>query len=711
MQKKYLAAYIGAIASLAAASHSVQAEDFRLEEIVVTAQKREQSQQDVPIAITAVSAADIERIGATEVKDIQFSTPNLVVAGTNPVQQSFGIRGVSDRGRNPGYDQRIGVYVDGVWVGKSAASNQSALDVQTMEILRGPQGTLFGKNTVAGAINITTKRPTDELSGFIHGEAGNYDKRKIKGTLNAPLSDNLLGKLSFSQETRDGYIKNLNTAARDDLNDKDETAVRAQLLWDVSESTEVLFTVDHFEAEANDILAGEATNDATAPKIHEVSINRTAKAVVDGVGGASFQINHELESGFNLTSITAYRYEDWYTEDYDEDQTAFDGAASNIAADSTHYSQEIRLASPSGETFDYVLGLYYLQQDIEGDGSALLNPALLGGPNTIVTAAYDTEIEVTSWAAFAHSNYQLTDNLQLTAGIRYTEETKDVDFAITDATGFFTTDSAKDDRKSTDVSPKVSLNWFVSEDVMLYAGYSRAFKSGGYNTDFIADLDGLEFDDELVDAFEVGMKSTWLDGRLRLNAAIFESQHEDFQVQAQTPVSGGGSILTVSNAGELTSKGMEMDMQFMATEWLRMWASYGYTDAKFDEFLGCAAPGGDCSGNRPSEAPKENYNIGAEVTIPALGGEVFANLNYFWRDEMYSNPTNTDVQLNEEYEELGGRVGWTSANEDWTVYLWGKNLTDKETQVYNSTTFLSQQRSLYNQPRMFGVAMRWNFGM
>jgi iron complex outermembrane receptor protein len=713
MAKRPLFLALAAVAGLCSGAVSAQ----QLEEVVVTAQKRAQSQQDVPIAITAVSMEDMERLGATEVKDIQYSTPNLVIAGTNPVQQSFGIRGISDRGRNPGYDQRIGVYVDGVWVGKSAASNQSALDVQTMEILRGPQGTLFGKNTVAGAINITTVKPSDEFYGYVQGEIGNYDLIRVKGSFNAPLSDTIKARLTVSSDQRDGYVDNVaDGVGSDEYNDKDELALRGQLLWDVGDNTELLFSIDHLENDFVDVLGGVDKNDPVAPDPFEVNINGVQEAAVDGVGGVSLHINHVMDNGFELTSITAYRYEDWFFSDNDEDYTPLTIANSGIAADSDHFTQELRLASPAGERLDYVLGLYYLDQNIQGDGDATLDMTLLTGgavPLPAYFINYEADVDVMSWAAFVHANYQLTDNLQLTAGLRYTYEEKEIDYIMSDPfTIFFANGSFADDRDGDDLSPMASLNWFINDDVMLYARYARAFKSGGYNADFIADLDGLEFDDEQVDAYELGLKSTWLDGRLRLNMAVFESDHSDFQVQAQTPVAGGGSVLTISNAGELTSRGFEADLQWLATDWLRVWGAYGYTDAEFDEFKGCVVDGevGDCAGNRPPEAPESNYSLGAELTFPLAGGEAYASANYFWRDEMYSNPSNEVGFLNEEYSELGGRLGWSSGSGAFDVFLWGKNLTDEETQVYNSVSFLGTERAIYNAPRMYGVGMRWNFG-
>jgi iron complex outermembrane receptor protein len=211
-----------------------------------------------------------------------------------------------------------------------------------------------------------------------------------------------------------------------------------------------------------------------------------------------------------------------------------------------------------------------------------------------------------------------------------------------------------------------------------------------------------------VDAYELGIKTTLLDGRLRLNGAVFSTNHSDFQVNAQLPISPTKTIITVTNAGELTSQGFELDFQFLATEWLRLWGSYGYADASFDSYKACG-PGLDCTGNKAPDAPKVNYNFGAEATMPMADGEIFANTQYFWRDEMYSNPVNNVESLSESYDELSGRIGWRSSSDAWNISLWGKNLTDKEAAIYNVRSFLGTPASQFNTPRTFGVSVKWNF--
>ena len=714
MRKTYLAVQIGALIAVSSGfSVNTLANDLELEEVMVTAQKRDQSSQEVPIAITAISSADIERMGANELKDVQFSTPNLTITGNNPNQQSYGIRGISDKGRNAGYDQRLGVYVDGVWVGKGAASNQSTLDIESVEVLRGPQGTLFGKNTVAGAISINTKKPGDEFAGFISADVGNYDYRDITASINVPLSDSVKAKVSVNKSDRDGYIENIFLGK--DFNNLDSVAGRAQVLWEVSEQTEVYFTADHYENESRWVASEQIPEFENVPEAkppYVVSMDEPNTFDVDGVGGVSMTISHELDSGFEVTSISAYRYEELNYVGSDQDYTASPIAASTYDEESSLFSQELRLSSPADENFNYVVGLYYLNQTIEAmGGSHLFHTYFIN---------HDEEVGVESYAAFVHANYQLTESLQLTAGVRYTNESKDVDYFIEDDTGFFVSpttgvyvsDSYIGDRSSSDVSPKISLNWFASEDIMVYGGYSKAFKSGGYNTDWIASLQGFEFDDESVDAYELGIKTTLLDGRLRLNAAAFYSNHSDYQVQAQTPIEAtGGSTLTILNADKLTSQGFEMDFQFLATDWLRFWGSYGYSDVEFVKFDGCTKNGligQDCAGNQPADSPKMNFNFGGELTFAMGEGEVFANVHYFWRDEMYSNPGNDANTLNPAYNELSGRIGWR--NDQWTVFLWGKNLTGEEKQIYTVPSFLQANTAVYNMPRTYGVSVKWYFG-
>jgi len=709
MFKSSLSISIAAITvAMAMPAMSQQDSGFTLEEVVVTAQKRDQSLQDVPLAITALSSDDLQRVNAQDMKDIQFSTPNLTVNGATAATQSFGIRGISDFSRNPGYDNRVGVYVDGVWAGRSTASNQSALDIQSVEVLRGPQGTLFGKNTVAGALNITTKRPTEELGGTLAVDLGNYNLQKVMGTINLPLTDNLLTKLSVSTTRRDGHVDDVFTSR--DYEDKDEQAVRGQVQWNASDNTEVMFSFDHMENEFTTTIA-ESAGDALAPKPYEVALDGT-QFMSTQVEGLGLTINHTLESGFELTSITGKRYSEWVLTDNDEDYTPGPFASSSFTEESDHISQEFRLASPEDDDFDYVLGVYFLDQEINGNNDALAFAPLVNplAPAVYVGARAASTVEVSSFAAFAHGNYQLTDNLELTAGLRYTKEDKDLDYSIEDTSGLFANTTLKDDRSASNWSPKASLNWFVNDDIMIYGSYSKAYKSGGWNADMVASAEAIGFDDEEVDSFEIGMKSTLLDGRMRFNATVFHANYTDYQVFSFVPLSSGGTLITVSNAGEVTSQGLELDLQWMISENWRLWSAYGYTDSTFDKFENGGGPGVNYDGNATANAPEDNFSFGFEYATQTADGELIASMDYFYRGESFSNPNNAADNEVESREEVSARVGYEAGSGQWSAYLWGKNLTDETTVISSSRSFLGLKREQFNMPRTYGISVKYNFG-
>lgn len=706
---RFLAAAAGLVvivSAVASAQEAAEEGGGGLAEIVVTAQKRSQNLQEVPIAITAVNEADIARLNATDLKDLQLATPSLVIAGNNATQLSFGIRGIADRSRNAGYDNRVGVYVDGVWVGRSAASNQSALDVASVEILRGPQGTLFGKNTVAGAINITTRRPEQDFAAFIETEIGNYDLRRVRATANAPFGGGAAAKVTAALTRRDGFTTNVFNGLGYD--EKDDFAIRGQVLLPLGESTELYLSGDHFESDFRG-LSGERVADAAAPRIHQVSMDGLQDYKIHLQGGSA-QLAHEFGDGHMLTSISAYRRELSELADFDEDFTSAPVGFSTQRQLSRHFSQELRLSSPSGKRFDYVLGLYYLDQKIDGHGDArvlarALNPAL---PATFVSAVHDEVVNGSSFAAFAHGSFRLIDRLQLTAGIRYTHEKKAIDYDIADTSGLFTTGSANLQRSTDDFSPTASLNWFVNDDVMAYIKYAKGFKSGGYNADLIRVLSGLPFGDEKVDSFEAGLKTTLFDDHVRFNLAAYQAKYDDFQVFSFVQLPTGGTVLTATNAGKVTTRGVEIDMQAQATDWLTLFAAYGYNDAKFDSFKDGGGAGIDFDGNRPSESPKHMLNLGAEFRWHAGPGDFVAQFDYSYRSSYFSNPDNRPVNLNQSLELVNLRAGYDA--DRWSLFIWSKNLLDIEQQIYNTRSFLGVGRASFTDPQTYGVTLKVKFG-
>lgn len=681
----------------------------RLETITVTAQRREQSLQDVPIAMSVVSADDIERLQAAEISDLQYATPNFTIQGQDPTNLAFGIRGIADRSRNPGYENRIGVYIDGVWVGRSVGANALTLDAESIEILRGPQGTLFGKNTVSGAVNITTRRPDDEFGAFFGGEVGNFGLVGGVAGIDAPLSDTFRTKLTVSTRERDGFTEDVLSGV--DYANLDEFAARAGAEWDIGVNTLASLSIDFSENDFSPSIA-ENTADTIAPNRFEVALDAVPQAYTRSQG-AALTLTHEYDNGYELTSITGFRGTTRKVTNVDEDYSPGPFATTDFVTETAdNFSQEIRIASPEFERFNYVAGIYYLDQEIEGGAQATvllaaLNPAL---PAIYRSVNHDETLSSEAFALFVHGNYDITDQLQLTAGLRYTDESKDFDYEIVDQVGLFTTGTLSDSRSRSDWSPTVSLNWFASDDTMVYGRYSRAFKSGGWNADFIANIPALPFDDENVEAFEIGFRTSLLDDTLRLNGALFSQNHTDFQVFSFTQLAGGGTQLTVTNAGEVTTQGFEIDAQWLVNDYLTVFANWGYTDAVFDSFANGGGPGIDFDGNVPSEAPENTFSIGGDFRYPMWNGEMIVQADYSYRDEYYSNPDNQPVNLNESLSLFNGRMGYEDGSGGWGVYLWGRNLGDEVTSAYNTRSFLGIPRSNYTNPQTYGIEFRMNFG-
>ena len=690
----------------AAQENGAEATDGGLEEIIVTAQRRSENVQDVPVAISVATGADLERLQVTNVESLQYATPSLVVAGGDPSRKRFGIRGISDQSRNAGFENRVGVYVDGVWVGRSAASNQGALDIATMEILRGPQGTLFGRNTVAGAINITTERPEAGYSGYVEGEIGNYDHRQIRGVFNAGVLPGGGIRVSGIYTNRDGFTRNLFNGL--DYDNRDDYSIRAQFQVE-SGNTTIYVVGDSSRFLSRATAGGERAPDPLAANPREISVNMLQNYSI-GYGGASAEIDHEFDNGGKLTSITAYRTSE-SSGSADEDYSPNNFASTDISDEQTrHVSQELRYASDRRGPFDYVVGLYYLDQRVEGQGRATafapaLNPR---APAVFLSVAYDAVVQTEALAGFVHANYRFTDRLELTAGARWTHESKSVSYRITDQTGLFTNGFLVDDRSANDFSPTVSLNYRWSDDILSYVRYARGFKSGGWNTDFVRSLPDMAFADESVDAFEIGLKTTLFDRRLRLNLAAYQSSHSDYQVFSFVQLANGGTALNVSNAGELTSRGFEIEAEAAPADWLRLFGNYGYNDSTFDSFRNGGGAGVNFDGNTAAEAPRHNLNLGISTDFELGSAKLVLQADYNYRSAFYSNPDNLAVNRNASLQTVNLRAGVEMGK--LSLFAWMRNAFDTTETIYSGRSFLALPRVEYNDPRTYGLTLRIRFG-
>ena len=679
-----------------------------IEEIIVSAQRRDQSLQDVPSAVSVFSGSAIEQTSVRELAEIADYLPNFRIARLDDFTSAVSIRGVGAFSRNIGFDTRVGVYVDGVYLGQSPAINQVLLDLDRVEVLRGPQGTLFGKNTVAGALNIVTKRPSlEEFSGDVTVELGNLDSRRFIGVVNIPVSDNTAIRAAVSDIARDGYVTNEATGR--EFAEQDGLAFRFQVLSQLSDKLELVWSVDGLESDRYGVIDENLTDtfgsfaggqpytyqpfivaDAFGPGFPAVD-TPSNDPIFDGLGlppniplwdggGPSYEndfevnINHEVPQtkdvyGTNLTltydldnnaqikSITGYRQTESYIS-ADLDYSTEDLMRSDYGDEYRQFSQEFHFISPSEDRFSYLAGLFLYYQEAETQRNVLFGPPGVGlfglspvNPDGTFSAPTQGEVDTTSVAVFFNATYDISEKMELALGGRYSYEEKEVDWSSTlaEPNPFgVANERVVDDRDDNSFDPMVSLSYFVNDDITTYARFATAYKSGGWNLDFVSrgDFDdgGIGFDTETNTSFEVGMKSFLLNRRLMLNVAGFYSTYDDYQVNQFKSIGGSGAVISIENAAEVITQGVEVEFSYSATDALTFEGNFGYLDAYFDEFPGGATDGSDASGNSLPGAADFTFAASMIYEKPLSSTLLgFLRLDYLYTDEFYTLTDSTET--------------------------------------------------------------------
>ena len=651
--------YIGGAGALA--------QGLVLEEVIVTAQKRTESLQDVPISITAMSGQKIDDVGITGLEELTQYMPNVTINNGAGTPNLF-IRGVGS-GTNAGFEQSVGMYVDGIYSGRGAlAAVPTTMDLERVEILKGPQGILFGKNTIAGAINITTAKPTDEFEGMVEAlYEHDHGEEQYNLMLSGPLTDTLSGRLAVRHDKMDGWWENEFTGA-EGRND-DIWYGRGSLRWLATDTLEINAKYEHgdFDRRSRPTyvyqsdFTGQENDFGTVPF---PIVGDPDKGAVDVDGGSDtttdvFAVTVDWELDFaTFTSISAYSSYDSDGAPGNTDMTATPSLSRAKFEDYEQYSQEIRLVSPGGETLDWIAGAYYQQSELDissqifaidfaQSGPISVPPLFAEGDGPGVPSVFDQDSD--SWAIFGQGTWNYTDTLRFSLGLRYNEETKDLD-KVTVADGLLVrTDS--DGGTSPVIGPVLvadlrqhsftglsrdedkwtysgNIQWDVLEDTMLYAGISTGFKGGGYDEAYsgageeirLADANGvptgatvpgndasiLEYEDEEVLAYEIGAKMGLLDGAAELNIAVFRMEYDNLQTSSLV-----GDVFRVGNAGESISQGVEIDGRWQATENLSFGAAVAYLDAYYDDFKGatCTIPQTTEPANNPGCLDSDGNNI------------------------------------------------------------------------------------------------------
>lgn len=670
---------INAIAMVVATyATSAMAQNDRLEEIVVTATKTSAtSVQDTSIAMSVFTGESLAQKGITNMRDMEMFTPGLEVAVNGPAT-TLVMRGMGSQADINSLGN-VAVHIDGVIVEDSGNWLAGFLDVDRVEVLRGPQGTLYGRNSTSGAINIITKDPGDEFEYRATASVGNYSDREFTGTLSGPISDGVGARFSIQKRDHDGYVKNFNPNADDGM-DEDSLAANATLKFDISDTFTATLKADYVDQDyspnyrpgtdtnAGHLLGGTAYQEFWA-------INTDVDEFVDErYFGASLVLEKALGENVILRSITGYRDRDGeYQTDFDTTETPLGGA--NSIDDKQTITEELQLIG-SYDGLEWLLGLYYF--DSELDSTARIE---IGFPDPVlgfITLLSKGVSERTAYSAFGSLKYQLTEKLWLNAGLRYSYEEADStvdDILISSNFGQFPAATTSGDGDWNSVDPRIGLDYFINEDVMLYGYVATGFKSGAFNAD------GSPYDEENITTYEAGLKSTLLDGRMIVNVAAFYNEMEDLQVLIFDP-NNLASFSSIQNAAEATVSGIEADITATPVDGLFLTASVTATEGEFDKWENALFYDGSLvsvSGNQIPYAPELTLNLSARYRF-GLGdrGNLTLGADYAWVDDVRYDPFEDDQVTQDAYDTLSATLRFDSASERWSVELFGANLMEEE---------------------------------
>ncbi|TPE61372.1 TonB-dependent receptor [Sandaracinobacter neustonicus] len=695
------------------AQQAAAAEPDSATDIVVTAERRASRLIDTPISLSAFTSADLQDRDVTRLENLAGFVPGMFIEEGALRTQTLAIRGLSADLNNPGLDQSVGIYVDGVYLGRATPGNASLFDLERIEVLRGPQGALYGKNTIAGAINYITRLPGDELRGRVELGYGNYNTLRVRGAVSGPLGRGVSASLAGAFDKRDGFSENVATGTRED--DINSLAVRGALRFQPTDTLDLILRADYSRdrthSGAVDVLdngafAGSPLADADP---WDRKIAKDQDSVQDrDVWGVSGEIKWGVGSG-ELVSLTALRGFKW-SNIADNDYTVLDILASGIHEKQSQFSQEFRYGGTAG-ALTYVAGLYYFHQSLDTEARSHVGPDLGVYPNA-VTASIFGDVDTDSFAAFAHGDYAFTEQLSLTVGLRYTYEKKLLQHSQTgDPWGvLLPTTPQRDIRRSEDdFSPTLSLNYKPADDVLLYGRYARGFKSGGFNVFSVTPTDDARYDPEHVDSFELGLKAGLPGVKGWLSLDLFHMNYANLQVN-QLQLIGGLPQFVTSNAGRARSQGLEAELHLQPLDGLELAATYSYLNARFTDCQNANTSGDDYTGNRLPYAPRHSGSVSAQYVTP-----ISTNLELFLRGEMALR-SRVHFEADNAFSQGGlalfnGRVGVRDDAAGWGVYGWMRNIGNRDYAVsrFGGAIVPGQALQAIGAPRTFGIEASFNF--
>ncbi len=703
---------------LTPAIHAAESQESAgIEEVVVTAQKVAQNQQSVPIAVTAFGEEQMRVNRIESMVDVAQRTPGMVATEVNPAESNLVLRGIGTEGidSNAGGDASVVTFVDGVYIGRGGGANLDLLDLERVEVLRGPQGTLFGKNVVGGLVNLVTRKPSEDAFGDVAVTVGNEGRTDVRGRVNRALSDTVFVSAAAVSRQHDGYTKNATTGT--DVDDEDIFGARAAVRFAPNDTFALVVSAEVTRQRQEGKPRDNVCDPTWQAGIHCVGVDpdeRTVNAITDGfldrdVEGISAEINWTMSLG-TVTSITAYReasfgFEDPFFSNPVNPPAQIESINRN-RENSDQLSQELRLAFDAFDArLDGIVGMYYLTETIERN--EMLNQ-LFPVPASTGQASFPQDVDAESIAVFGELGYDIIESLRVIVGARMTWESKDAHLQgiLVQGPGTPPPLSVPYDVKADEdwdaFTPRFVLQWTAQEDLMIYASASRGFKSGGYQgTAGTAASAVISYDPEYAWSYELGAKSQWFDNRLRVNVAGFHTDYEDLQVSQLVPL----CCVVIGNAAEAEIDGIEVEVVVQPVAGLEINGNYTWLDAEYTSFASGATA--DYSGNTLPRAPDNKFNIGAQYTFPLAGlGDAFMRVDYTDQSKMYFEASNTPFEVQEGYDLLDARVALRASDGGWEVAVWGKNLTDElvKSHIVAFAPY-RQELNTYQPPRTWGVTL------
>lgn len=714
-----------------------------IEEVLVSARRRgEERLQDVPVAVSVLSDEALRKAGIADLSEVAARTPSFTFGQQIGNQQEVVIRGIGTlRLTGSAAEPSVGLFIDEVYVGRRGTATPPLFDLERVEVVRGPQGTLYGKNVVGGAVNLITARPSDRTSARVAVSYGQFDVfggRDIwegSAHVTGALSNSVAGRAAVYYRKHDGYSQNILLDER--LDDQDSYAVRGSLLFQPTDALDIHVVADFSHNESNG-QSRRAVDDPTVPGLGAVVASGLLSDDVresaapwtqwedQDTAGLTARFDYRLGGGHALTYLSSIRYGDFngrYSLVGTGSPPSLTDAANGQREKYVGITQDLRLSSPAdGASLRWVAGLYFLREDTDIiDNSIATSFLSVLGPGSVGDLLdgefiYDQENITRSSAVYGELSWAVADAVSLTLGGRYTYDDKnyrnrsecldfgaqpDFIFCVAPLGAQFW--SIRTSKSWSEFTPKASLDWRAGDDALFYVSAARGFKGGGWQGKPGTEAAALlPYDPEIAWTYEAGAKTSWADGRVLANVAVFHTSFDDLQVEQ---LDDAGLSLIIDNAASARINGVELELQLRPVSALQVWLSGSYLDSEYRDFIDSA--GNDLSGNRLARTPELRFTGGAEYTMP-ISSELAldARVEYQWQDEMPWLVENTVFENS--YGLLDARVALQAREAQWEVALFGKNLTD-ELYRLDAIPFLGDVFSRFGAPRSYGVQFTKSF--